>query len=86
MARNEMTREDAEKRVASQMSIELKKDLADVVLDNTGAFEETTIPQIEAMLKDLSGKRWQTAMFYIVFVIPAMIGWAALKLVEVSGL
>jgi hypothetical protein len=86
MTRNNITRGDAEKRIEAQMSIELKKELADVVLDNSGGFDEETIPQIETMLKDLKGSKLKTALFYLIFVIPAMFGWGALKLVEVSGL
>ena len=86
MDRNNLTRQDAEKRVDSQMSIELKKELADVVLDNSAGFEEETVPQIEEMLKGLKSGKWKTVAFYMTFVIPALFGWSALKLVEISGL
>jgi dephospho-CoA kinase len=41
MARNLLTEEEAKQRIASQMSIELKKEQADIVFDNQGTLEET---------------------------------------------
>ena len=41
MARDGLSREDASARVGSQLSIEEKRSLADVVIDNTGAWQET---------------------------------------------
>ncbi len=41
MARNNMSHSEAEKRVALQMDIEQKKQLADWVIDNSGTLEET---------------------------------------------
>lgn len=47
MTRNNLTREDAEKRIASQMSQAEKKKFADYLIDTTGGFEaarqETTV-------------------------------------------
>lgn len=41
MARNHISREEAQKRLNSQMPIGEKKALADIVLDNTGSMAET---------------------------------------------
>lgn len=41
MARNHITREDAQKRLKSQMPINEKKALADIVIDNRGNLSET---------------------------------------------
>jgi dephospho-CoA kinase len=41
MKRDELTVEQAEKRLQAQMSIELKKEQADYVIDNQGTLEET---------------------------------------------
>jgi len=41
MARDSLTREDALARIGSQLSIEEKRALADVVIDNTGSWEAT---------------------------------------------
>lgn len=41
MTRNSLTREEAIKRIDSQMSLDDKAQRADVVIDNTGSIEET---------------------------------------------
>ena len=41
MDRNQMTREEADKRISLQMDIEEKRSLADYVIDNSGTLEET---------------------------------------------
>ncbi|MBP1989415.1 dephospho-CoA kinase [Paenibacillus eucommiae] len=41
ISRDKLSREQAEKRLAAQMSIELKKQRADIVIDNQGTMEET---------------------------------------------
>jgi dephospho-CoA kinase len=47
MRRNGITREDAERRVAAQMSSEEKRRFADYEIDTSGAFEETRRRVIE---------------------------------------
>ncbi|MBP1154631.1 MULTISPECIES: dephospho-CoA kinase [unclassified Paenibacillus] len=46
MVRDGLTKEQADKRLNSQMPIETKKELADIVIDNSGTIEETEM-QIE---------------------------------------
>jgi dephospho-CoA kinase len=41
MTRDSINREQAEKRLQSQMPIESKKSLADIIIDNSGTLEET---------------------------------------------
>ncbi|MBW7476661.1 dephospho-CoA kinase [Paenibacillus oenotherae] len=41
MARNSLTSEEAGKRIALQMDIEEKRQLADIVIDNSGSLEDT---------------------------------------------
>ena len=41
MARDSLSREDALSRIRSQLPIEEKRALADVVIDNTGTWEAT---------------------------------------------
>lgn len=41
MARNDLTREEAERRISSQMSQEEKKKYADFLVDTSGDFEDT---------------------------------------------
>jgi dephospho-CoA kinase len=41
MSRNDLTKQDAEARIHSQLSIEEKKQLADGVIDNRGTIEES---------------------------------------------
>ena len=49
MIRSGMTEEEVKARIAAQMSLEDKKKFADVVLDNSGALEET-LAQVHAEL------------------------------------
>lgn len=46
MLRNDLTEQEARARIQSQMPIDQKKDLADVVIDNSGSMD-ATIAQIE---------------------------------------
>lgn len=41
MQRNQLTLEEATRRIQTQMSIETKKSLADYLIDNSGSYEET---------------------------------------------
>ncbi|CAI6022736.1 Dephospho-CoA kinase [Paenibacillus sp. JJ-100] len=41
MSRDQMTRADAEARIAAQMDIERKKERADIVIDNSGSWVQT---------------------------------------------
>ena len=50
MIRSGMTEEEVKARIAAQMSLEDKKKFADVVLDNSGALEET----LEQVYKELA--------------------------------
>lgn len=52
MIRSGMTEEEVKARIAAQMSLEDKKKFADVVLDNSGALEET-LAQVHAELAKL---------------------------------
>lgn len=52
MLRNGYTKEEALSRIASQMPLKQKKDLADAVIDNNGTIEET-----ENQLRDIL-KKW----------------------------
>jgi len=54
MARDGMSREDAERRIDAQLPIEEKRRLADVVIDNSGTLEETE-RQVEAYLAGKTG-------------------------------
>jgi dephospho-CoA kinase len=47
MKRDSLTQEQAERRLSSQMPIEDKKLLADIIIDNSGTLEETE-KQVEA--------------------------------------
>jgi dephospho-CoA kinase len=54
MARDGMSREDAERRIDAQLPIEEKRKLADVVIDNSGTLEETE-RQVEAYVAGKTG-------------------------------
>ena len=41
MSRNVLSQEEAEKRIAAQLSLKEKRKRADVLIDNNGSLEET---------------------------------------------
>lgn len=53
MARDNLSKEDALKRINSQMSLDKKKELADVVINNTGNIDKT-LQQVNAWLNKKS--------------------------------
>ena len=53
MARDNLYKEDALKRIDSQMSLDKKKELADVVINNTGSIDKT-LQQVNAWLNKKS--------------------------------
>lgn len=53
--RNQLTETEAVKRVDSQMDIELKRELSDVIIDNMGSKEHLKI-QIYGLLKEMASK------------------------------
>lgn len=52
MARDNLTQQQAKARIASQMSLEAKKQRADAVIDNSGSPEDTQL-QVEALWNSL---------------------------------
>lgn len=50
MQRDQLSKADGQARLASQLAIESKKSLADVIIDNTGSIQET-YKQVETILK-----------------------------------
>jgi len=52
MARDKLSQEDAEKRLAAQMDIEEKRALADYVINNSGSPESTAL-QVERLWREL---------------------------------
>ena len=56
MARNQLTEEEAQQRIASQWPIEMKKERADIVFDNQGTREETE-QQVKKWPEEQTGKK-----------------------------
>jgi dephospho-CoA kinase len=56
MARSGLTYEEAQKRLAAQLPQDVKVQVADFVIDNSGALEQTRA-QVEALWEQLSGAR-----------------------------
>ena len=52
MLRDNLSNEQALSRIHSQMSLELKKEQSDVVIDNSGSIEQTRL-QVRDLLKEL---------------------------------
>ena len=51
MARNALSQEEAEKRIATQLSLQEKRKRADVLIDNNGSLEETRQQICDALQK-----------------------------------
>ena len=51
MARNDLSQEEAEKRIAAQLSLREKRKRADVLIDNNGSLEETRQQISDALQK-----------------------------------
>ena len=51
MTRNSLSQEEAEKRIAAQLSLQEKRKRADVLIDNNGSFEETRQQLRDALQK-----------------------------------
>lgn len=58
MKRNGLSSQDAENRLAAQLSLEGKRRLADVVIDNSGSVE-ATLAQVERLLREMKDGRRQ---------------------------
>jgi dephospho-CoA kinase len=55
MERNKLSKEDAERRLAAQLPIDLKVEKATYVINNAGTFEETDV-QIAALIEKLNAR------------------------------
>jgi dephospho-CoA kinase len=55
MERNQLSKEDAERRLAAQLPIDQKVKKATYVIDNAGTFEQTDA-QIAALIEKLNTK------------------------------
>ena len=51
MTRNALSQEEAEKRIAAQLSLQEKRKRADVLIDNNGSLEVTRKQVIDALQK-----------------------------------
>ena len=51
MTRNSLSQEEAEKRIAAQLSLQEKQKRADVLIDNNGSLEETRQQLLDALQK-----------------------------------
>ena len=51
MTRNSLSQEEAEKRIAAQLSLREKRKRADVLIDNNGSIEETQQQLRDALQK-----------------------------------
>ncbi len=56
MARNGYSLQEAENRLAAQLSLEKKKELADKVIDNSGA-REATLAQVASLVEEIGNGR-----------------------------
>ena len=55
MTRNSLSQEEAEKRIAAQLSLQEKLKRADVLIENNGSLEDT-LAQVDQLLK--TERRW----------------------------
>ena len=49
MARNNLSKEEAQQRIAAQLSLAEKRQRAEIVIDNNGALSDT-LKQVQALL------------------------------------
>ena len=56
MARDDCSAEEAERRIAAQLPIDEKREMADHVIDNSGSLEETRA-QVVALVAELTEGR-----------------------------
>jgi dephospho-CoA kinase len=54
MARDGCSAEEAERRIAAQLPIDEKREMADFVIDNSGSLEQTRA-QVVALVRELTG-------------------------------
>jgi dephospho-CoA kinase len=60
VSRDAISRDEAAQRVAAQLPLEQKIEVADVVIDNSGDLEDTMI-QVEALISSLPHRLWPDA-------------------------
>lgn len=73
MERNELTQEDAQKRIKAQMPLEEKCNRANFVIDNSGSLEETRkqVLQVNRVLKH-SKFHWKLRLYLMLLFGLAM--------------
>ncbi|KAI9205200.1 dephospho-CoA kinase domain-containing protein-like protein [Polychytrium aggregatum] len=74
MARNSLDSEAAERRIASQMSIEIKRERAGIVIDNSGSLDDTR-HQVEALLIKHRPSTFFNIFWWIVLLKPALVSY-----------
>ncbi|TPX30637.1 dephospho-CoA kinase [Synchytrium microbalum] len=77
MKRDNSTAESASQRIASQMPIENKRKLADIVIDNSGRVEDTR-DQVNQVFARITPSVISTALAWCVFAGPAAFVWVVL--------
>ncbi|KAJ3045696.1 hypothetical protein HDV00_007822 [Rhizophlyctis rosea] len=82
--RDGLTEEQAEARINSQMPIEQKRAMADIVVDNSGTKEETKKQVEELVLRTLPGSV-RTTLVWSLLCIPAGLLYGALIAVEAGS-
>uniref|UniRef100_A0A7N2N6S0 Dephospho-CoA kinase n=1 Tax=Quercus lobata TaxID=97700 RepID=A0A7N2N6S0_QUELO len=75
MARDRASEEDARNRISAQMSLDLKRTKADIVIDNTGSLEDLN----EQFKKSCSSVLGKENVCFVFSSNPAIIQAAALR-------
>lgn len=68
VARNNLTQEEAKLRIACQMSLEKKCQMADFVIENSSSVEDTK-EQVEKIVKDLKRMKYHYKIRFYIFAI-----------------
>ncbi|KAJ3063724.1 hypothetical protein HDU98_000485 [Podochytrium sp. JEL0797] len=85
VARDLITSTVAQERMDSQLAIEKKKEMAQIVIDNTGTKQETR-DNVESVVARLVPPRWRVVVTWVVLFWPAAVCYAGLSLFKVLGL
>ncbi|KAJ3107753.1 hypothetical protein HDU97_003423 [Phlyctochytrium planicorne] len=85
MKRDDLTAEAAQLRVDAQMSIERKRQLANIVIDNTGSIRETR-KKVDALVPDLRPSWLSTTLAWTALAWPAAVLYSLLTIIKVLKL
>ena len=76
--RDNLSPTEAQSRIASQMPIDKKRDLADIVIDNSGS-KESTLKQVDDMVRRILPGKFRTVVVWSLLCVPAALLYGVVK-------